>query len=49
MVVVNPPTAREAGEINEALNPLLRPSQKNQAFASLLRIAMGLLDAVGTI
>jgi tRNA1(Val) A37 N6-methylase TrmN6 len=49
MVVVNPPTAREAQEINEALNRLLRPIQQNQAFASLLRIATGLLDAVGTL
>ena len=49
MVVVNPPTAREAQEINDALNRLLRPIQKNQTFASLLRIATGLLDAVGTI
>jgi len=49
MVVVNPPTAREAQEINEALNRLIRPIQQNQAFASLLRIATALLDAVGTI
>jgi hypothetical protein len=49
MVVVNPPTAREAQEINEALNRLVRPIQRNQAFGSLLRIATGLLDAVGTI
>lgn len=49
MVVVNPPTAREAHEITDALNRLVRPIQQNQAFASLLRIATGLLDAVGTI
>jgi len=49
MVVVNPPTAREAQEITEALNRLIRPIQRNQAFLSLLRVATGLLDAVGTI
>ena len=49
MVVVNPPTAREAQELNEALNRLLRPIQQNQAFANLLRIVTGLLDAMGTI
>ena len=49
MVVVNPPTAREAQEINEALDRLVRPIQQNQAFGSLLHIATELLDAVGTI
>ena len=49
MVVVNPPTAREAQEINEAMNRLLRPIQQNQAFGSLLRVATELLGAAGTI
>ena len=49
MVVVNPPSARDAQEINAAMNRLLRPIQQNQAFGSLLRVATELLSAVGTI